>query len=362
MWRTLTTAALIAAAAVSIVALLSTPAHDLGWDFRHAYLRAAEHVMDGESPYPELEERILGSGAAYVYPPQLAVVLAPLSLVPQDLVVFLAFAGAAAALLGMLAVLGIRDLRCYAAVLAWSATSNALEMTNLTAYLGLAVACMWRFRTAIWPFAATLGLAVATKLFLWPLVVWALATRRTGAAARAIALGAGVVFVSWAVLGFADMTRYPELLSRFSEVQGESESYSVLAVVAAAGGSTLTGQVVTILVGGVFLAASVFFGYRVADDERSFVAAIGAALLLTPVAWLHYFVLLAVPLAIARPRFSALWVLPIVLWVCPRFGNGDEQVALPTLVTIAVIATLLVRPRPQPGWEAAMAEPAQRAA
>ena len=88
---------------------------------------------------------------------------------------------------------------------------------------------------------------------------------------------------------------------------------------------------------------------RQGDDERSFFAAIGAALALSPIVWLHYLVLLAVPLAIARPRFSPLWLLPIVLWVCPRSGNGDGvETFLPVAVTAIVLGLLLVRPRREP--------------
>jgi Glycosyltransferase family 87 len=346
-WRTLSTGALVAAATVSVVALLSLAGSDsLGWDFRYTYLRAAERVLDGGSPYPALDDEVLASGKAYVYPPQLAVVLAPVSALPEDLVVWLAFVGAVASLMGALAVVGVRDLRCYAAVLAWGSTSNALEMTNITAFLTLAVACIWRYRATIWPLATTLGLAIATKLFLWPLAVWALATGRRHAVVRAIGLGVLVVFVSWGVIGFEDLTRYPDLLKRFSEVQGEVNSYSVVAAVVALGGSSTAGQIVTVLVGGPILVASVYYGRRALDDERSFIAAVGAALLLTPVAWLHYYVLLAVPLAIARPRLSPLWLLPIVLWVCPRDGNGTGvQPLVPTLVVIAVIAALVVRPQ-----------------
>jgi Glycosyltransferase family 87 len=345
--RVLSTGALLGAAAISVVALLSLAGTDsLGWDFRYTYLRAAERVLDGGSPYPELDDEVLASGRAYVYPPQLAVALAPLSGLPEDVVVWLAFATALASLIGALALLGVRDLRCYAAVLAWGSTSNALEMTNITAFLVLAVACVWRYRTTMWPLATALGLAVATKLFLWPLAVWALATRRDRALVRTIVLGVTVVFASWAAIGFEDLTRYPELLKRFSEVQGETNSYSVSAIVVALGGSSLAGQVVTVLVGGPLLVASVYFGRRALDDERSFIAAVGAALLLTPVAWLHYYVLLAVPLAIARPRFSLLWLLPIVLWVCPRDGNGDElQVLVPAFVAVGLTLALLVRPR-----------------
>ena len=43
--------------------------------------------------------------------------------------------------------------------------------------------------------------------------------------------------------------------------------------------------------------------------------ATGASFALTPIAWLHYFVLLFVPIAIVRPRLSWLWTAPLVLWI-----------------------------------------------
>jgi len=343
--RTLSTGALVAGAAISVVSLLALAGTDqLGWDFRYTYLRAAALVMHGGSPYPPLDDAVLGSGTAYVYPPQLAVVLAPVTNLPADVVVWLAFCAAVAALVGALALLGVRDVRCYLALLAWGSTSSALEMTNLSAFLVLAIALVWRFRGTVWPFAAMLALVVSTKLFGWPLFVWAVATRRPRAAILAIVLGIAVPMCAWAVIGFADITRYPELLRRFSEVQGEQKSYSIVAAVVALGYSPAVGQALAFVVGACLLAASVYFGWRTGDDVRSFAAAIGATLAFTPVLWLHFFVLLAVPLAIARPRFSAIWLLPIVLWVCPRADNGEGlQPFLPAIVSSILLAVVLTR-------------------
>jgi hypothetical protein len=344
--RTLTTGLVFAAAAISLVSLLAVADGDqLGWDFRNAYLHAGSLVMQGGSPYPPLDDSVLGSGTAYVYPPQLAVVLAPLTELPSDLVVWLAFAAGVAAVLGGLAVLGVRDARCYAAVLAWGSTSSALEMTNLSAFLVLGIALIWRYRATVWPLAVTLGVVVSTKLFGWPLFVWALVTKRQRAALLAGVVAVTVTVAAWASIGFADLGRYPELLRRFAEIQGEQKSYSIVGVAASAGLSASVGQALALVVGGALLAASVYFGLRVEDDVRCFAAALGATLALTPVVWLHFFVLLAVPLAIARPRFSWIWVLPIVLWVCPRATNGDWPLPLmPALVTIAVLAVVLARP------------------
>jgi Glycosyltransferase family 87 len=337
--RTVSTGLVVGAAAISIVSLLAIGGTDeLGWDFRYTYLRAAQLVLDGGSPYPPLDDAVLGNGTAYVYPPQLAVALAPLAALPPDFVVWVAFAGALAALVGALLLIGVRDVRCYAAVLIWGSTSNALEMTNLSAFLALALALAWRFRATVWPLATILGLTISVKLFLWPMALWAVATKRYRAAVGAIGLGLVVTFGAWAVIGFEDLARYPELLRRFSEIH-EGNSYSLVAVAGALGYGTVYGQALSLVIGGALAALSVYFGWQMRDDERSFIAAIGAALALTPVAWLHFYVLLAVPLAIARPRFSPIWLLPIVLWVCPRSGNGD---GLQPFVPAAVLAMLLV--------------------
>jgi len=345
--RTLSTGVVVAAAAISLVALLSIAGTDeLGWDFRYTYLRAAEFVRNGDSPYPSpLDDATLASGTAYVYPPQLAVVLAPLTVVPADLVVWSAVAASVVALVGALAILGVRDARCYAAVLVWGATSSALEMTNITVFLVLAFALAWRFRETIWPLAATLGLVVSTKLFGWPLLVWAVATRRYRAAAGAIGVGVAVTFCAWAVIGFAGLTRYPELLRRFSEVQGQENSYSIVAATVSLGYDPIVGQALAAVAGGALLAAAVYYGRRAQDDARCFAAAVGATLAFTPVLWLHFFVLLVVPLAIARPRFSAIWLLPVVLWLCPRDGNGHGlEPLLPLIVTVVLLAVVLARP------------------
>jgi hypothetical protein len=54
-----------------------------------------------------------------------------------------------------------------------------------------------------------------------------------------------------------------------------------------------------------------------------------------------------VPLAILRPRFSLIWLLPVVLWVSPRPGYAEGYEAfMPALVAAILVTLLLVRPRP----------------
>jgi hypothetical protein len=114
------------------------------------------------------------------------------------------------------------------------------------------------------------------------------------------------------------------------------------------------GRSVTFLVGGALLVGCVVLARR-KDEARSFALAVAATLALSPIVWLHYLVLLLVPLAILRPRFGWLWLLPAVLWVSPKPGYAEGfQTFMPALVAVIVLAVLLSRrparldPQPTP--------------
>ena len=345
-WEWLASAALLVAVAGALLTGLFTAyglgdAQNLGADFRAAYLPAAELVADGRSPYPEDPGNPPAGFPHYIYPPQLALAITPLTRTSDDVAAVVAVLVSLAALLGALAVLGVRDVRCYAVVVIWAPGWNALEMANVSAVLALLVALVWRFRDRLWQPATALAVMISVKLFLWPLLVWAVATRRIALSGAAVLLGAALTLGSWAAIGFAGLRTFPEVLSETTK----ETSYSIEDLAAVLGLGSTASRITALLVGVPLLVLVARFA-RAGDDERSFFAAIGAALALSPIVWLHYLVLLAIPLAIARPRFSPLWLLPIVLWVCPRSGNGDGlETFLPAAVTAILLGLLLVRPR-----------------
>jgi hypothetical protein len=78
---------------------------------------------------------------------------------------------------------------------------------------------------------------------------------------------------------------------------------------------------------------------------------LAAALVMTPILWLHYLVLLAVPIALARPRLSPLWLVLLVPTVFEALDwyrgwpSGDaEALASVALVTAIVFAASLRSP------------------
>jgi hypothetical protein len=315
----------------------------LGWDVRFAYLPAAEHVLDGSTPYPELDDPILEDQKGYVYPPQLALLLTPLTVLPVGVASFLA-ACAMIALLGLtLGVLGIRDPRCYAAAALWVPAISGVLLSNLSIPLACALAVAWRYRDRVALPAGVLGLAVSAKLVLWPMFVWMIATRRYVTTAAALAIGAAVTLAAWAVIGFAGFASYPDLVRRLSEIQSEN-SYSIVGMVSEAGLDTWMGRALTLVVGGALLIGCFAFARR-GDEARSFTCAVAATLAVSPIVWLHYLVVLLVPTAILRPRFSAIWLLPVLLWISPKPGYAEGVATfVPAVAAVILVSILLARP------------------
>ena len=127
--------------------------------------------------------------------------------------------GSLAAIFGALWLLGVRDLRCYAAFALWPPTILAWQNANISVLIVLACALAWRFRNS-WPRAGlALGIAIALKVLLWPLAVWFLATRRVWAAAIAVSVTTAGVLLSWAAIDFRGLASYPALLERLTEIE-----------------------------------------------------------------------------------------------------------------------------------------------
>ena len=81
------------------------------------------------------------------------------------------------------------------------------------------------------------GAGIAAKLFLWPLLVWLLLTRRFRAAAIGAASSLVLVAGAWAVVGFQGLTQYPALLRAVQDVYA-IRSYSLATVAGGLGAST----------------------------------------------------------------------------------------------------------------------------
>lgn len=330
--------AAVAAVWVGVVAWLVDDPTRVGVDYVAAYHSAAHHVLDGVSPYPRPHDASLDAGSAYVYPPTLAVAIAPLALLPQSVAVGLWVAFLVAALALAIALCGVRDWRCFAAVALWAPAVSGIQTGNLSIVLALLAAAAWRFRASA-ASAAGIGLALALKLALAPLVAWRWSVRGTRAALVPVAIAGSAVVVSWAVIGFAGLHDYLSITRELTHIEAP-EAYSLEGLGALVGLPAPWPRVLWLALAATLVVATVIAGRR-GDDERSFVLAVFASLAVMPILWLHGFVLLAVPLAVVRPSFGVAWLLPLGMWFAPVTAGSSSDIARVLAITGVMLALCL---------------------
>jgi hypothetical protein len=261
-----------------------------------------------------------------------------LSLEGAGLLVMPALGGA---VLATLWALDVRDWRCYGLVLLWPPVISAIQTGNVTLWLGLAAALAWRFRDRLVAPAVSIGVTLAVKFFLWPLVVWLAATRRYVSAVLSSVVGAGLLLLSWAAIGFAGMADYPDLVRRLEETVGE-DSYTLYIVGLDLGLPSAVARAAWLGVGLALLAAVLLVGRR-GGERSAFVLAIAASLALTPIVWLHYFALLVVVVAVARPRLGFFWFVPLAMVITPGSGHPTPFETAATLAVAAATIALALR-------------------
>ena len=302
-----------------------------GSDFRGGTWTAAHAVLAGRSPYvrPDVAT-LLAHSHAFVTPPPLALVAAPLALLPFPLAAVIWSAACAAGLVGGLYLLGVRDRRLYLVAFCSFPFVSSLLWGHPDGLLALGAALAWRYRDSRRGAIAVAAL-IATKLLAWPLLAWLLVTRRVRSFRLALGSTVALLALSWASIGFKGLAAYPRLLAADARAWQE-RSYSVVSAFMRAGAPELVARGLAIAVAGA-IAFAVVRAAR-GSDRGWFVAALAFGLLSSPLVELSYLTILFVPLAIWRPRLDRLWLLPAALWLSPPG-------VLPQNVQIALVLAIL---------------------
>lgn len=327
--------------------------HSFAVDFDHAFWRAGHEVLDGISPYVGTTSPLVRGGAAFVYPAPGALLFAAFSWMPHVAADVLFTAVCIAAALGILWVLGVRDWRLYGVVLLWPPVISGWQTANLSLLIAFGIALAWRLRERPVAAGVLVGLLVSLKVFIWPLGLWLLATRRYAAAGWAVATALLVNALAWALLGFNQLHAYAALVSAVTKVE-ERIAYTPAALALHLGTSLAVAHALGLVVAGVAAGFCVAYGRR-QRETSSLVLALAVSLLAAPIVWLHYFALLIVPLAIARPRLSATWLVPLALFPCPATTPSLWQLLLALSAVAAVFVVLLHRPGLVPERRAVLA-------
>jgi glycosyl transferase family 87 len=311
----------------------------VAFDFEHAFLPAARAVIHGQNPYVAPTSRALHDGTAFVYPPVAAVLFTPFAVLSPVTAGLLVSGLCLLCAFLTLAVLGVRDWRCYGVLGMWAPVFSSVHVAAISTLLALLIAIAWRWRRSPWVAGVAVGLALALKLFLWPLLLWLCAVRYWRTAAVAAASTLFFVAVPWAAIGFAGLASYPHMLSELSSVEA-SEGYTVAAALSKLGLSWQLGQLIGLLAAFLCGAAMLAAG-RAGRARTALTLAIGLALLASPIVWMHYFALLVVVVALYVPRLTFVWLLPVGLLLLPiQPGVASGWMIAAALATVAAVAVM----------------------
>ena len=306
-----------------------------GWSARwlgdfHTFRAAGHALVHGHSPYVQPTLHLLAANNRFVYPAPIALLFAPFNALgpTASSLVYLALSVVAVGV--AVRLLGVTDWRCYGAALVGGGTYGSFVVGSIGPLLLLAVAAGWRYRDRAVG-GVLFAAAAAAKLFLWPLLVWLLVTRRLRGAAAAAATIAAILAL-WALLDLNGLREYPTTLHVLHHLH-QGTSYSVEALALSAGASAGAAHLVAVLVALAGIAGIVVVRN---DDRAALTLAVVVALLATPILWMHYLILLVVPIALARPTLTPLWALPAALWLSSRpEANGAIWRILIALLVVA---------------------------
>jgi Glycosyltransferase family 87 len=338
-----------------LISTINRVGYNLLYDFKGGLYNAGVAILHGHSPYRAgflahqaaimraghvaIGETASKSFSIPVYPAIANLLVTPFSALPFWVAGLIYTLLSAAAMLGGIWLLGVRDRRCFVLVLmSWPFLFGAF-LGAIGPFLVLGAGVAWRWRDRIWPPAVGIAAIVAVKIFPWTLAVWLFVTRRYRALAATVVAGIVLTFGAWAVIGFHGLVQYPQMLSDMSFIQ-QDRAVSIVGVLVIAGVPSGLATAAAIAIGGAILLLAWHLAPGPDGDRRAFGLAVLAALSATPIVWEHYMVLLFIPIALASPRFSRAWFIPLCIpivesasWIIP--ASRVDQPFSPNLLRSA---------------------------
>jgi hypothetical protein len=287
----------LAAIALGVGVTIAVAGDTLGYDFL-AYHAAASRVLDGQPAYDTSFEAAGGFGLFY-YPPTFIPLVLPFGLLAPGLATW-AWIGLSLAAFGVGTALmpASRSTRWLVVLLAgvsWPFL-YALKLGQVGPLLYLAMAVGWRWieREAV-P-GASGGIGAAIKIQPGVVLAWALLTRRWAAVLWGAAVLGVLALLATLIAGVSAWTDFLTLIARVSDPITTPQNATPGAIAFGLGASrevaTLVQWVSMALAGLAVVAAALKLG-----AVPSYLVAVIASQLLSPILWDHYAMLLFLPVA-----------------------------------------------------------------
>lgn len=320
------------------------------FDFRGDLFNAATAILHGHNPYrPDYVARLAnivrhngGVNPAFavpVYPAPILLVSVPFGLVPLWLGGSLFVLMSAVGLIWGLRLLGVRDWRCLVlAVISWPSLFG-LWYGTLSPLLVLGAGIAWRSRERTWRCAGSLASMVLAKVFPWPMMAWPLIQRRWRTFGVLVALAAVSGVAAWSVIGLHSLLTYPRMLSNLSFVEDRA-GVSIYAAFLSFGIGHSAALALALVVAGGLVGAAWRMARRPGGAANAFGLLVLAALTASPLVWVHYEVLLLVPIALLSPNLSLMWFLPVLtgLVPVPAFSSHSQMLMWPAIQAVLAVA------------------------
>ncbi len=282
---------------VGLVLFAAANASTLGYDY-HAYANAAERLLHG-TPLYDPSVNVAGGYAIYLYPPPFVFLALPFSVLPASLAPAVWIGGMLVAFLVGAALLPLRAEVRWAIVLlgglSWP-LAYSLKLGQVGPLLFLLFAAGWRWLDRPGRLGAVIALGTIVKLQPAILLGWAFLTGRRRAVAIALLILLGAGLLATLLTGFATWSDYVALLRRVSAPVTTAHNFTPGAIAFQLGAPEALASAIQLVATVCVIVVTVWTALR-APAEVSYLTAVTASQLLSPLLWDHYAMLLLLPVA-----------------------------------------------------------------
>jgi hypothetical protein len=343
----------ILAAVVGLSLWAAAAAGTLGFDFL-AYHQAAARVLAGERLY-DSSVQVTGGFGLFYYPPPFVLPILPFALLDPAVATWVWAAASIAAFFAGVALMPVSVTVRWATVLlaglSWP-FAYAIKLGQVGPLLFLLFAIGWRWLDDPRAVGGSAAAGAIVKIQPGLVLVWAALTRRWSAVVVGVAVLVVAAVAATIVTGGPSVwADYLALLRNVSDPIATPHNFTPGAVAFQAGASSSVATVVQVASSVGAVAVVVLAALR-GSAAASYLVAVTASQLLSPVLWDHYAMLLVLPGAYLLSK-GLWWVAAIPVATSATLLFGAPAAIYPVAFWVTLVALLVVGlgerdPRPEP--------------